>query len=571
MATQTIGVSGTRTDINAWVANLQTIDPFSDIQEGLVTSGGVTTGSGQVVSGFDENGHGWVLRPNTASGFRDHADADTNPQFYDNTKGAFVEKTSTQATVIDASVTNGLISGLQAKKNDSGYNDVIHISSSGAFVDIEDCIVHLSTGARAITQRAGDIRRTLVVCEEGDGILLSSGGGELDRVNVRRLNGPGGTGITQDYGTWSGTNVVVSGFSTDMTGTMSGSHCATDQAAGGLPSTNRQTSLVAATEWESATADFRLASGSAKLKDNGTGSDNDIVGQAPDGTVDIGQWEFQSGGGVTHYTITADAGTYTLTGVAAGLRAARKIAGAQGTYALTGVAAGLRAGRKIAGATGTYALSGVDAGLKATRTLTADAGAYTLTGQDATLTEAGAYTLIAEAGAYTLTGVDAGLLATRQLAADAGAYTMTGFDAGLSVGTGTATQPTGGGFIPPQLLRQVERKRRRTAEQREQVERAEVRAREDRIALLRSTYDRAQGIAPTESTQAAVQAVAEIVRDYAQASDTALPPLPAIDWQMLAKQIDVTEKLALAVDRLLMVQAEEDEAIATLLLMLAQE
>jgi len=299
MPTNTAGVSGTYTDVNSWVAlRAQAVDPFAAKEIVAVTSGGITTTATQDISGFDENGQGWELKADTGASFREHASAAANPQFYDSTKGAFIEKTSGQPAVIDASVTNGTIKDLQVKKDDDGYNEVIHISNSGNTVNLENLISHLATGSRNIVQRKGNITDVLAVCDEGDGMLISSGGGTLNRVNVRRLNGPGGTGITQDYGTWSGTNVVVSGFSTDMTGTMTGSHCATDQAAGGLPSTNRQVSLVAATEWESATADFRVASGSAKLKDNGTGVAPDIIGQAQSGAAtDIGQWEFQAGGG----------------------------------------------------------------------------------------------------------------------------------------------------------------------------------------------------------------------------------------------------------------------------------
>jgi hypothetical protein len=298
VATNTAGSGGTYTDLNAWVAlRCQAVDPFSEKEIAAVTSGGITTSATQDISGFDENAQGWEVKANTGASYREHASAATNPHFYDNTKGAFIEKTSTQPAVIDASVTNGLIKDLQIKKDDAGYNEVINISNSGAFVDIDSCIVHLATGVRAITQRAGDINRTLVVCDEGDGMLISSGGGTLDRVTLIRLNGAGGTGITRDYGTWTMTNIAAAGWTTDATGTFTSSYCATDLAAGGFSATNRQNNLVMATEWESATADFRVKSTSAKLKDNGTGSSVDAIGQAASGNVDIGSWEFQAGGG----------------------------------------------------------------------------------------------------------------------------------------------------------------------------------------------------------------------------------------------------------------------------------
>lgn len=162
----------------------------------------------------------------------------------------------------------------------------------------------------------------------------------------------------------------------------------------------------------------------------------------------------QAAGG-SPYSLTAGQGTYTLSGQAATLRAARTIAAAQGTYTLSGqtatlaVARTLAAGqgaysisgqnvtliatRTIAAGQGTYSLSGQDATLRAARTLTAASGTYTLSGQDATLTytPAGAYTLAAGVGTYSLSGQAAGLLAARSIAAGSGTYTLSGQSVGL--------------------------------------------------------------------------------------------------------------------------------------------
>lgn len=158
--------------------------------------------------------------------------------------------------------------------------------------------------------------------------------------------------------------------------------------------------------------------------------------------------------GGTDYTLTADAGSYALSGQAAGLRATRNIVAAQGSYALTGQTASLEYGRKLAAGQGEYSLSGQAAGLRATRKIAAATGSYGLTGeaanllrgyllnaatgtyslsgQDAALVYApnsGAYTLVAETGTYTMAGQDAGLLADRILTADQGAYVLTGQEA----------------------------------------------------------------------------------------------------------------------------------------------
>ena len=63
------------------------------------------------------------------------------------------------------------------------------------------------------------------------------------------------------------------------------------------------------------------------------------------------------------YSMTADAGSFTLTGQAVDLDKAVKLSAASGSFSLSGQAATLRHGR----------------------TLTADSGSFALTGQDVTL------------------------------------------------------------------------------------------------------------------------------------------------------------------------------------------
>lgn len=152
------------------------------------------------------------------------------------------------------------------------------------------------------------------------------------------------------------------------------------------------------------------------------------------GTVElVPQWG--GAAGAISYTLTADRGTFTYSGVAAGLRAARKLISAQGTYALTGQSAGLKRGLRIVSNQGSYSLTGNAAGLVAARKLAASQGSYSLTGIAATLTytpAAAAYTLTADAGSYALTGRAAGLIAKRVLVASAGSYVLTGRSAGFN-------------------------------------------------------------------------------------------------------------------------------------------
>src|SRR5512139_1929991 len=117
-----------------------------------------------------------------------------------------------------------------------------------------------------------------------------------------------------------------------------------------------------------------------------------------------------AGGG---YTLTAATGTFTLTGNATGLIAARSLTADRAQFTLTGNATGLNVGRK----------------------LTADFAAFTLTGYDAGLTySGGAAVLTAERGQFTLTGNATGLVAARKLTADAAALTLTGNAAALNYG-----------------------------------------------------------------------------------------------------------------------------------------
>lgn len=162
--------------------------------------------------------------------------------------------------------------------------------------------------------------------------------------------------------------------------------------------------------------------------------------------------DYTAGG--TAYSLTANSGSFTLTGQTAALKAARNVSAASGSFALTGQAATLKRGYPLSAAAGSFTLTGQTATLKATRTLTASSGAFTLTGQDAGLARglkvaagAGSYSLTGQAatlvatralaaasGSYTLTGQAAALVATRALSADSGAFVLTGQDATLIYG-----------------------------------------------------------------------------------------------------------------------------------------
>ena len=114
------------------------------------------------------------------------------------------------------------------------------------------------------------------------------------------------------------------------------------------------------------------------------------------------------------HILSAAAGSYALTGTAAGLAKGLRLVADAGSYALTGTAANLLRSLKIVANVGSYALTGTAATLRRAVGLTAAAGSYAYTGVAATLTEAGGaqnYTLVAAPGSYALTGTDASLWA----------------------------------------------------------------------------------------------------------------------------------------------------------------
>jgi hypothetical protein len=118
---------------------------------------------------------------------------------------------------------------------------------------------------------------------------------------------------------------------------------------------------------------------------------------------------------VTHYTLTADGGSFAVSGTAATLR---------------------RSYVPLDADSGAFAVSGTDADLLVDRVLSADSGSFTASGTDATLTydaaDATHYTLTAESGSISVSGTDATLRHDRMLASDSGSIAVTGTDATLT-------------------------------------------------------------------------------------------------------------------------------------------
>lgn len=145
-------------------------------------------------------------------------------------------------------------------------------------------------------------------------------------------------------------------------------------------------------------------------------------------------WDAPSG---SNYTLTADAGSFAETGVAAFQAQTR--ASSLGAFALTGQAALQKVSR--ASAVGAFALTGVASNQALSQV--AESGAFTLAGQDATLTAviAGAgVSLPADVGTFTLSGV----AATQDIstASNAAAFALTGVAANQQI----ARQSSAGAF-----------------------------------------------------------------------------------------------------------------------------
>ena len=131
--------------------------------------------------------------------------------------------------------------------------------------------------------------------------------------------------------------------------------------------------------------------------------------------------------------ISAGGPTYTLTADA-------------GSFALTGIDAGLQASRLLTADAGSFATTGIDAGIVASRMIAADAGQFVLTGIDADLTYSGAvgptYTLSCDGGSFAFSGVDAGLFTSRIIQADLGSFELTGIAANLTYSGAAASIPS---------------------------------------------------------------------------------------------------------------------------------
>jgi hypothetical protein len=185
--------------------------------------------------------------------------------------------------------------------------------------------------------------------------------------------------------------------------------------------------------------------------------------------------------------VTADAGSYTLTGGAATFKRDLVVQGAAGSFALTGVAASLLASRLLTADAGAYALTGYSSTLIHDDVIYAGAFAFHYTGNDAGLITD--RILTSDAGAYSITGGAADLLKALVITGDAGSYALTGVTADLQSHPVVTEFVTTGG-LPKKVKTKVKKS------QRDEVE-----------AIVREAFDKMDG------TYVPPEVVAEIQQD----------------------------------------------------------
>lgn len=111
-----------------------------------------------------------------------------------------------------------------------------------------------------------------------------------------------------------------------------------------------------------------------------------------------------AGGGGGSDTITAEAGSYTVTGNAADTLHDRNLVAEAGSFALSGLPAATAQGYSSAAEAGAYSLTGGDADFQRDHVMAAEAGGYAVTGLDVTTTDSGDVTLIEDDTGFVLAG-----------------------------------------------------------------------------------------------------------------------------------------------------------------------
>lgn len=146
---------------------------------------------------------------------------------------------------------------------------------------------------------------------------------------------------------------------------------------------------------------------------------------------------FDMGASSPIYTLTAQKGSYSVTGQSATVLRHKSLTAQTGSYSYTGNTANITYTPNasiftLTAQTGMYTVAGQAATLYRNRRLSAQVGTYAITGVSADITHvplANVYNLIAEGGSYTLSGISASISRNRRLSTSSGNYQTTGISA----------------------------------------------------------------------------------------------------------------------------------------------
>lgn len=341
MDTKTFGSSGTYTDLNSWASYITGgSGPYSggnltDDITAACKSGGLTTSSQQIVSGWAPNGFSTTIKADTGASFRDNANVRTNALDYNTANGAFIA----------SSYSGGGAGGAVSIRVDKSRVKDLQIKATGGYARA----LSFDTTSMGDVQVEGNI---LWATSEVDGTLYMSsvvdGTGVYVRNNlVKSERGAGGSKAfncdgckssankikIHDNTFWNEQSNVCVGMGSDTYAEIIGNAflnisgntafgCRDAQCSGSNNATNRsawdntgygagtitgltasQLSITIANEFIDADAsetDFRLKTGGTALQDNGvaiSGISDDISRFArASGSEDIGCWQKTTGG-----------------------------------------------------------------------------------------------------------------------------------------------------------------------------------------------------------------------------------------------------------------------------------
>lgn len=341
--------------------------------------------------------------------------------------------------------------------NWDGDNDVVDFTKIGGSGYANDCnqvLVYYMLASDANWPGTGS--KTLYYGWDN----AISNGPWLSVIHIKNVNGTG---------TIIGTDTVQGGGSTNSwTSASLGTVDSGDMAfiagsfwdngtAGTVSYGSGQTEIANRQDNEDTTTGWAYEDGEATPSIQGTTTDEylgavafaiaAVSGQSYTLTADAGSYAL-TGAAVDllkDYHIDVDAGAYALTGTNIDLLLDRLLSIDAGSYAVAGTDASLLYGRTLIIEVGSYETTGAAISLLADRILSMDAGAYAVTGSDVNLTFG--FILSADGGSYALSGTAASLLHDRLISVESGAYVLTGQDVTLTYTQGAVMSCDAGSYL----------------------------------------------------------------------------------------------------------------------------